>query len=124
MGKQKNWWIVVFLWSTCFFPHSSFAQNKEIVRSGYYFVIQITEIAQGDTIRFETIEIYRAVPNIDLDIESDSIIRQNYVADCFRDRSFHLGCLKNARKQDVGKVVILNTTIDQISDSGIIIFKK
>lgn len=122
MEQFVNWrsikiFLLVILFNTCVM-----AQDDNVIRSGYYFVIQITDVS-GDTIRFETVEIYRTAPNLEITLLNDTILSVNPITIMFRERSFDTGILRGVKKRHIGKLLVLNTTIDKIDKTGIIEFK-
>ena len=125
MGKYINWRSIISINFIIFLgSFSTKAQRSdEIIRSGYYFVVQIDSIYR-DTISFTTIEIYSPLPSLNLAKANGSEIQESLKSSFFINRSFSKGLLVGIKKLNIGNVMVLNTTIDNISNDGFIIFKS
>lgn len=97
-------------------------KRREIIRSGYYFVIQIEDL-NCDTINFHTIEVYSLTPSVKISIGNDSTYTESVKSLKFINRSFNKGYLKGTKRSDIGKILVLNTTIDKVNDDGFVEFK-
>ena len=121
MGKFNYWWKVIFI--VFFSSNCTIAQKeRKIVRSGYYFVIQI-EAIKKDTIYYKTINIYSTTPNLDLK-DFESLSNKSKKNNLFVNRNFKVGLFEKARFNLIGEIIILNTTIENIDESGFVQFKK
>jgi hypothetical protein len=122
MEQFINWRSIKIILITLLINSCALAQKDDVVRSGYYFVIQITNVS-GDTITFETIEIYRTLPNIEITLFNDTTSHENAVTTKFRNRTFNTGILKGVKNRYIGKLLVLNSTIDEIEKTGMVHFK-
>lgn len=124
MAKYIDWGKLILITVFCvLFCFGIKAQKKKIVRSGYYFIVQIERITK-DTVYFKTIEIYSVNPLIKIKIDNDSILqyKQSDISKLLFNRSFYYGKIKNIKKREVGKLIVLNATLEDIEKSGYIHF--
>jgi hypothetical protein len=109
--------------SFVFFQIRGYYCQQEIVRQGYYFVVQITSVKK-DTISFKTVDIFSAQSPIYIPKQIDNTgntipFGNNYYRLC--NRSFERGTVKRFNKKHIGKVVVLHVV--DITDQGLVLFE-